>query len=63
MRDGAMVMEGTTADPDRPGERLSHRITWSVVDGHPDRLRQHWETSVDGMSWETAFDGRYERVK
>jgi hypothetical protein len=38
-----------------------HRITWSRIDGDPDRLRQHWETSIDGEVWQTLFDGRYAR--
>jgi hypothetical protein len=61
--DGVMVLEGTTADSERPGETLRHRISWSVLDNDADRLRQHWETSSDGKLWETAFDGRYQRVR
>jgi hypothetical protein len=57
MRDESMVLEGTTAS-------VRQRITWSVIDGDPDRVRQHWETSEDdGAAWETAFDGRYRRVR
>lgn len=56
MRDGSMVLEGTTAS-------VRHRISWSIIDGGPDRVRQHWETSDDDCAtWETAFDGRYRRV-
>jgi hypothetical protein len=32
-----------------------------VIDGDPDRVRQHWEISRDGSTWETLFDGRYAR--
>ncbi len=39
-----MVLEG---EAPLPGEAstLRHRISWSVVDGDPDHVRQHWETS------------------
>jgi hypothetical protein len=61
LRDGAMVLEGTTPSDD--GGELHHRIAWSVVDGDPDRLRQLWEISRDGgATWEVAFDGRYRRA-
>lgn len=64
MRNGAMVLEGTTPHPDAGGQVLRHRISWSVVDGDRDHLRQHWETSADdGETWETAFDGAYRRVQ
>jgi hypothetical protein len=60
--DGAMVLEGDAAlpGPDEPLRR--HRITWSVIDGDPDRVRQHWEASGPEGGWETVFDGRYRRV-
>ena len=62
LRDGAMVIEGDGRSDD--GRAVRHRITWSTVEGDPDRLRQHWEMSDDaGRTWETAFDGRYERVE
>jgi hypothetical protein len=54
--DGAMVMEGESGG-------LRHRISWSVTDGDDDQLRQHWETSADGETWETVFDGRYSRIR
>ncbi len=64
LRGDAMVLEGTTGSADDPGASLLHRISWSVMDGDPDRVRQHWEVSRDGgVSWETAFDGRYRRVE
>lgn len=62
LRDGAMVLEGSAPLPDRPERVLRHRITWARIDGDPDRVRQHWETSVDADAWETVFDGRYFRV-
>ena len=34
----------------------------SELDGDPDRVRQHWESSSDGgTTWTTAFDGVYVR--
>jgi hypothetical protein len=62
LRDDAMVLEGTTVDHEQPGGVAHHRISWSVVGGDPDRVRQHWQTSADGVTWETAFDGRYFRI-
>jgi hypothetical protein len=57
----AMVLEGTAASPTEPTETVRHRISWSVVAGDPDQVRQLWEISSDGSTWETAFDGRYAR--
>ena len=60
LRNGAMVLEGETKGPG--GAAIRNRITWSVVDGDADRVRQHWETSSDGgATWSTAFDGTYRR--
>lgn len=60
MEGGAMVMEGETTNA--AGSVTRQRITWSVVDGDPDRVRQHWESSTDGgETWSTAFDGLYLR--
>jgi hypothetical protein len=61
LRAGAMVLEGSAASPAEPRVTVRHRISWAVIDGDPDRVRQHWETSGDGSTWETAFDGRYTR--
>ncbi len=59
--DGArMVMEGETVTAD--GSVTVNRITWSRIEGDPDRVRQHWElTSDGGATWTTAFDGVYTR--
>jgi hypothetical protein len=62
IRDGAMVLEGRTPPRENGTPAVRHRITWSVVNGDPDRVRQHWETSPDGTAWQTAFDGLYVRV-
>ena len=62
IRDGVMVLEGATIDPEQVGGLLLHRISWSVLDESGDQLRQHWQTSADGERWETAFDGHYTRL-
>src|SRR5574338_66920 len=51
-QDGAMVLEGRSGG-------VRHRITWSQIESDRHRVRQHWETSPDGTTCETAFDGRY----
>lgn len=60
LRDGAMVLEGVVPGTDG-GPAVRHRISWSRIDGDPDRVRQHWETAAGDGPWETAFDGRYVR--
>jgi hypothetical protein len=63
LHDGAMVLEGATPSRERPGAEVHHRISWSVIDGDRDRVRQHWESSKDGgATWDSVFDGRYTRV-
>jgi hypothetical protein len=62
IRDGAMVMEGEAPLPGQGPEVLRHRISWSLIDGDPNRLRQHWEVATSDGDWETAFDGRYRRA-
>lgn len=62
LRDGAMVLQGEAPLPGAAEGILRHRISWSVVDGDVDHVRQHWETSEDGSTWETAFDGHYRRA-
>ena len=52
---GSMVMQGSV------GTTL-HRITWTPLPD-PEGLRQHWETREEGGDWQTAFDGRYSRVR
>ena len=55
-----MVLEGETKGAD--GKTVMNRITWSVLDGNPDSVRQLWQNSADGGStWTTAFDGTYRR--
>jgi hypothetical protein len=57
LRDGAMVLEGSTTDAD--GKAIRHRITWTPK---PDgSVRQFWE-STDGQGvWGSTFDGTYTR--
>jgi hypothetical protein len=54
-----MVLEGVTTDS--AGAKILNRITWSRPDSSANRIRQHWETSRDGRSWQTDFDGLYTR--
>ncbi|MGH2454850.1 MAG: hypothetical protein ACRDHD_01120 [Candidatus Limnocylindria bacterium] len=61
LRDGAMILEGTAPSPDGSGAGVRHRISWTVMDGNPDRVRQHWQVAAEDGTWQTAFDGRYVR--
>jgi hypothetical protein len=55
-----MVMQGETLDAD--ARSILNRITWSIADGDPNRVRQLWEISSDGGStWRVSFDGLYLR--
>lgn len=56
LRDGQMVLEGTTVG--RDAKTRHQRITWTPrADGS---VRQHWETAGDKAGpWTTAFDGLY----
>ena len=58
----AMILEGELPSQADPTQLVRHRISWSLIEGDPDQLRQHWEVSQDGgTSWQTLFDGRYTR--
>ena len=59
LRDGHMVLEGTTPGvTGSPARR--QRISWIPLEGGD--VRQLWETSADdGATWTTSFDGRYSR--
>lgn len=58
-RDGSMVLSGQRPGPD--GSTVTDRISWTP---NPDgSIRQHWETSTDGESWTSVFDGHYIRVQ
>ena len=59
LRNGVMVLEGEAPLPGQCERTLRHRISWSPLEGEPDRLRQHWEVVAPDGSWQTVFDGRY----
>jgi hypothetical protein len=59
LRDGAMVLE-TPPNPDGSARHRHDRITWSA--DAQGRVRQLWETSIDGGDWAVQFDGLYSRV-
>ena len=62
LRDGRMILEGESKG--RNGAIVKNRITWSVIAGDGNRVRQLWENSTDGGStWTTAFDGTYTRKR
>jgi hypothetical protein len=53
---GTMVLEGVSTDSS--GARQRQRITWRET--APGRVRQLWESSVNGgTTWSVVFDGRY----
>lgn len=55
LKDGAMVLESDGPGPHRD------RVTWTPK---PDgSVRQFWETTEDGATWKTSFDGLYVRVE
>ena len=59
LRDQVMILEGETRGPAGP---VRQRISWSVVDNDPNRVRQFWESSTDGgITWTVIFDGLYVR--
>ena len=60
LQGGSMVLTGSRPQPDKPGQPVHHRITWTpLADG---AVRQWWQVSQDdGKTWTTAFDGRYVR--
>jgi len=53
--DGSMVLQGL-APAEHGGKVQTQRITWTP---EQDGVRQHWETSADGATWTTLFDGHY----
>jgi hypothetical protein len=42
------------------GFQTYHRITWTPL---PGGVRQHWQQSANGQTWDTVFDGRYAPAK
>jgi hypothetical protein len=59
LKEGAMILEGTTRNPQ--GATVHNRVTWTPLPNGD--VRQHWETSEDRTKWQTVFDGRYSKVK
>jgi tetratricopeptide (TPR) repeat protein len=59
-RDGELRYTGES--PDAKGNRIMHRLTFFNLS--KERVRQLWEQSTDdGKSWTTVFDGMYIRKK
>jgi hypothetical protein len=58
-QDGVMILEGEAPLPGQGERPFRHRISWSLLQGEPGRLRQHWEVIGADGSWQTVFDGRY----
>ena len=54
---GQMRLEGESQAP--TGERVRDRVTWSR--SGDSTVRQFWEQSADGKTWNVAFDGIYTR--
>jgi hypothetical protein len=44
----------------RDGDPITHRIAWTPLDGG--RVRQHWQVSADGETWNDVFMGLYTRA-
>ena len=57
MKDGSMILSGKR---EAKNGTVIDRITWTPLEsGH---VRQHWELSADdGQTWQTLFDGEYQR--
>jgi hypothetical protein len=54
-----LLLEGNTTG--RTGQTIQHRLSFTRRgDG---TIRQFWQTSSDGTSWQTAFEGIYTRRK
>ncbi len=45
----------------RDGEPITHRITWTPLDDG--RVRQHWQVTSDGETWNDVFVGLYSRTE
>ena len=53
--DGRMVLSGETVDS--AGHTVKQRITWERMAGG--RVRQRWDSSPDGVTWQVLFEGIY----
>lgn len=59
-RDGTLYYTATTLDAQ--GAKTWHKLTFFNLG--PDKVRQLWEQSTDdGKTWNTVFDGEYRRKK
>ena len=56
--DSRMVLSGETVDS--AGRTVKQRITWERLDGG--KVRQRWDSSLDGMKWQVLFEGIYSPV-
>jgi len=58
-RDGGIFFTAETVSPS-DGSVTHHKFEFTVID--EDGVRQYWETSTDdGKTWQSIWDGRYER--
>ncbi len=58
-RDGGIFYTAETVSPD-DGSVTHHKFEFTVIE--KDGVRQYWETSTDdGNTWQSIWDGRYER--
>lgn len=60
LKDGAMVMSGEMTEN---GKRALDRMSWTPLQsGASGKIRQLWETSLDGgKTWKTIFDVYYSK--
>jgi hypothetical protein len=58
LREGSLVMEGTTTATD--GVVTRHRIT--CTPNRDGSVRQHWQSTDASGKWNTVFDGKYVRA-
>ncbi len=54
---GSMQLSGKRARSD--GEVVTDRITWTTLEDG--RVRQHWQSTTYGDTWNYVFDGYYEK--
>lgn len=57
LEEGSMVLSGEMRDEKG---LVAHRITWTPIS--EEEVRQLWETTRDGSTWEDVFDGHYRRT-
>lgn len=58
--DGKMTLAGPGVDPETRAA-VTHRITWTALPSG--EVRQLWESSPDGKTWQVLFDGLYTRER